>query len=404
MNKNSKCLTYILLFAGMSVLNYGCKVTNTKNEYLQKVLSNLDQIKSATYFSTISGSAPGDTIAFATYNWYNKEYANPADTFIGSSFAWFQPVDTSKMYFFYDGIAKAYIDSDIKTVEIDSFQTNTLPFRPIGPPFFNYTKSIIKYALETHDSITTSLKDFGDSVKFSLYIPHKVIEFFGKPVVTDDPDLSSADEFSRYDIWINKSDNLPYRYRRNMSHGTSWETCKNVELNKAKIANFIPSKYFPPDYNITVRGKQKTAKIDLVGKAAPDWILIDFDNNPVALKDLKSKVLMIQFTGIGCGPCHASISFLKQLVVDYKYKLKDFEFISIETWSKNIDGIERYYKNNGLNYRFLLSTEEITKDYQVMGVPVFYILDENRVIRKIIWGYGKGTTDKEIKDAIDELI
>jgi hypothetical protein len=52
----------------------------------------------------------------------------------------------------------------------------------------------------------------------------------------------------------------------------------------------------------------------------------------------------------------------------------------------------------------LLSTEEITKDYQVSGVPVFYILDENRVIRKIIWGYGKGTTDKEIKDAINELI
>jgi hypothetical protein len=92
------------------------------------------------------------------------------------------------------------------------------------------------------------------------------------------------------------------------------------------------------------------------------------------------------------------------LVIDYKYKLKDFEFISIETWSKNIDGIKKYYNSNGLNYKFLLSNEEITKDYQIRGVPVFYILDENRVIRKIIWGYGKGTTDKEIKDAIDELI
>jgi thiol-disulfide isomerase/thioredoxin len=389
---------------GSLILINSCKVADNKNDYLRKVLGNLEQIKSATYSSKISASAPGDTTAFSTYYWYKKEYANPADTFIGSSFAWFQPADTTKMYLYYDGLAEAYIESDIKTITIDSFQTNTLPFRPITPPFYNYTRSIIKYALETQDSISTDLKYFGDSLLFRLVIyADKQVEFHGKPVYNENP-YGTGKEVSRYDIWISKSDYLPYRYRRSMSHQTSWESCNNVEFNKARIEDFMPSKYFPPDYNITVRGKQKTVKIDLVGKAAPDWILKDFDNNPVALKDLKSKVLMIQFTGIGCGPCHASIPFLKQLVIDYKYKFKDFEFISIETWSKNIDGIKRYYNSNGLNYKFLLSTEEITKDYQVRGVPVFYILDENRVIRKIIWGYAKGTTDKEIKDAINELI
>jgi thiol-disulfide isomerase/thioredoxin len=394
----------LLILLGSLILINSCKIADNKNDCLRKVLGNLEQIGSATYSSKISASAPGDTTAFRTYYWYKKEYANPADTFIGSSFAWFQPDDTTKMYLYYDGLAEAYIESDMKTITIDSFQTNTLPFRPIGPPFYNYTRSIIKYALETQDSISTDLKYFGDSLLFRLVIyADKQVEFHGKPVYNENP-YGTGKEVSRYDIWISKSDYLPYRYRRSMSHQTSWESCKNVEFNKARIEDFIPSKYFPPDYNITVRGKQKTAKIDLEGKAAPDWILKDFDNNPVALKDLKSKVLMIQFTGIGCGPCHASIPFLKQLVIDYKYKLKDFEFISIETWSKNIDGIKKYYNSNSLNYRFLLSTEEITKDYQVRGVPVFYILDENRVIRKIIWGYGNGTTDKEIKDAINELI
>jgi hypothetical protein len=61
--------------------------------------------------------------------------------------------------------AQACIDTNIKTFEIDSFKTNTLPFRPIGPPFFNYTKNIIKYALETNDSISTQLQDFGDSLQ-----------------------------------------------------------------------------------------------------------------------------------------------------------------------------------------------------------------------------------------------
>jgi thiol-disulfide isomerase/thioredoxin len=398
--KKKSLIVISILVLSLLLIN-GCKLDINKNDYLRKVLSNLEQIKSATYFSTIAGSAPGDTTAFNTYDWYNKEYVNPADTFIGSSFAWFQPMDSTEMYFFYDGLAKAYIDSNIKTIEIDSFQTNTLPFRPIYPPFFNYIKSIIKYALETQDSISTDLKDFGDSLLFRLVIySDKQVEFFGKPVYNKNP-YRTGEEVSRYDIWINKSEDLPYRYRRNMSTNTSWETCKDVEFNKSKIEDFIPSKYFPPDFDIKVRGKEKPIKNDLEGKVAPDWTLKDFNNNSIILKELKSKVLMIQFTGIGCGPCHASIPFLKQLVADYKDK--DFEFVSIETWSNNIDGIKRYFINNNLNYKLLISTEEITKSYQVRGVPVFFILDEKRVIRKIIRGYGKGTTDEEIKDILNKL-
>ena len=306
------------------------------------------------------------------------------------------------MSWFYDGIAETFLDWNEKTISIDSFQTNTLPFRRMATPFFNYTRSIIKYALETQDSISTDLKDFGDSIRFSLYIPYKVIEFYGKPVVNDDPDLSSKDEYSRYDIWINKSNDLPYSYRRKMPQQTNWQSCKNVEFDKNNIEDFIVSKYFPKDFTITVRGERKRVQNDLVGKLAPRWVLKDSNGNTIALEELKSKVLVIQFTGIGCGPCHASIPFLKQLIADYKDK--DFEFVSIETWSKNIVGIKRYCNNNQLNYKFLVSTNDVTKNYHAEAVPIFYILDKNRIIRKVIEGYGKGTTDKEIRDAINELI
>lgn len=383
------------------LINQSCK-EKPDNNLLKKVLANIDQIKSASYFSAVSASAPGDTMKFNSYNWYNKEYFNPADTFIGSTFAWFQPLDTSKLYYFYSGLAQLYIFPDSKTIEIDSFKTSTLPFRPIGPPFFNYTKNIIKYALETKDSISTSLHDFGDSLLFTLIIyGDKWVEFFGKPVYIKNP-YGSGKEVSRYDIWISKSNDLPYRYRRNLSHSTSWEACTNVKINNTSIEDFIPSKYFPVDYAIAVRGKESPAKIDLTGRTAPDFTLKDFNGSTVSLKGLKSKVLVIQFTGIGCGPCHASLPFLKQLVADNKSK--SFELVSIETWSKNIDGIKRYYLNNNLNYKFLVSSKEVSKDYKVNGVPAFYILDEKRVIRKIIQGYGKETTDKEIKDIVNYLI
>jgi thiol-disulfide isomerase/thioredoxin len=393
----------LIVLCGLSLLVIqSCKERISKDDYLRKVLTNLEQIKSATYFSTASGSAPGDTTKFVSYDYYRKEYTNPADTFIGSTFAWFQSYDTTKMYFFYDGLAKAYIDDDIKTIEIDSFQTNRFPFRPIGPVFFNNSKSIIKYALETKDSISTRLIDYGDTVQFSLSIyGDSQVEFFGKPVYIKNP-YGTGKEVSRYDIWISKSNNLPYRKRRSLSHNTSWETCRDVTINNTSIEDFIPSNYFPPDYKIAVWGKGESIKIDLSGKIAPDWTLKDFDGTTVALKDLKSKILIIEFTGIGCGPCHASLPFQKQLMIDYKSEY--LELVSIETWSKNLEGIKRYCINNNLNHKYLISSVDVVKAYQVSGVPVFLILDENRVIRKVIHGYEKGTTDKEIRDVIDDLI
>ena len=240
------------------LLIYGCRKDVIDNEYLEKVLSNLHEIKSARYFSTISASAPDDTSRFVTYDRYMVEYFNQADTFIGSTFAWFQARDTSKLYFYYDGLAKCYIDDDIKTIEIDSFKTNTLPFRPLTPPFFNYLKSIIKYTLETDDSITTNWQQSGDTLLFSLSIYNdKQIEFFGHPFYIDNPYVAE-NQISRYDIWISKSNGLPFQYRRKMSTNTSWETINKKSLNDINIENFKPSMYFPSDYAIAIRGNVKS--------------------------------------------------------------------------------------------------------------------------------------------------
>lgn len=378
--------------------------------YLEKVLANLNQIKSATYYSKVSSSAPEDTSVLKTFDRYYREYANPTDVTIGSTFAWFKPMDTTKMESFYDGEAKGSIDWKEKKIRIDSFKNNTLSFRPIGPPFFNYTKSIIKYALETKDSISIALKDFGDSIQFSLSIHNAIVEFFGNDLWyterTDLVNIDTKDFTSRYDLWIDKSSNLPYRIRRKMPHNTSFETCRNVKINREFHGNFLASQYFPSDFSITssasARKMRKKALEDLVGKVAPDWSLKDVNNNTYFLKELKSKVLMIQFTGVGCGPCHASIPFLRQLVNDYKGK--DFEVVGIETWSRNIDGLKRYRDRNDLNFKFLKADENVTQSYQVVAVPVFFLIDENRVIKKVISGYSKGKTDKEILDSINGLL
>jgi thiol-disulfide isomerase/thioredoxin len=229
-----------------------------------------------------------------------------------------------------------------------------------------------------------------------------MVEVVGNRIVYVDHSRFTDDPYSIYDIWINKTTCLPYRLKKEFPTGITWTTAKDIHINKKDVELFVASKYFPSDFEITANGKTIPNSTNLVGKKAPDWVLKDGDSKSIALTDLKSKILIIQFTGIGCGPCHASIPFLKQLVVDYKDK--NFEFVSIESWSKNIDVFKRYKEKNGFNFKFLTADKSVVNDYNVSAVPMFFIIDENRVIRQVISGYGKGTTDKEILTAINGLL
>ena len=164
MNKTS-FVASSFLFLGVSFILLNCsKVDNNKRDYLQKVLNNLNKIKSATYYATTEAWAPGDTAASGVYNHYIKEYDNPVRYNNRCKFCEILQEDTTHMTFCYDGKMRAVVYEDDKTIVIDSFLVRSLPFRPLTPPFFNYTKSIIKYALETKDSISMDVEDFRDSV------------------------------------------------------------------------------------------------------------------------------------------------------------------------------------------------------------------------------------------------
>jgi len=366
------------------------------NNYLRKVLNNLEKIESATYYAYVEDWQPGDTIPLGVFNRFYKEYNNPNDSTIGANYIWFNANDTTLAEFCYDGNISAYVLNNKKEIIINNFDSNPFPFRPLSPPFFNYTKSIIKYILETKDSITLQSKDMGDSYYFKLIINESnQVEFFGRAYYYPD---KQKDNTSRYELWISKSNDLPYKYRREMSQNIAVDSCSKVEINKLSIKDFNIYDYFPGDYTIAKSGEKKdiTSKPDLTGKKAPDWRLTDWNGQTVSLADFKSKVLIINLTGIGCGACVSAIPFLKGL--RDKYSIKDVDIASVECWKRPLHSIQNYVNKNNLNYKMLSTNEEFTKNYQGDDavVPVFIILDNQRIIRKIIKGYESESTDKEI--------
>lgn len=377
-----------------------------QKEYLQKVLNNLEKVESASYTSFNESWQPGDTVPVFTHSDYTNEYNNPNDSTIGASYASFETKDMGKMVFCYDGNKRVLVYDDDKAIVEDDFTARPLPFRLVGPPFYNFTKNIIKYALQTKDNITVDLQDKGNDYFFRLVIEEDTqVEFFGKAYHMQKPPFY-VEPTSIYELWIRKSDNLPYKARREMSHDISVTTITSVEFNKLSINDFNVSDYYPKGYTVEPYGygnKKAASAPELTGKQAPEWTLNDSNGNPISLANQKSKVLLINFTGIGCGACQAAVPFLKEL--KGKFNNEDFDLIAIEGWSRKEHSIRVYANNKKLNYTILNANDQVIKDYQTgNAAPFFFILDEHHIIRKVIRGYGNERTNKEIMDAITELL
>ncbi len=381
-----------------------CAENYTSSDYLEQVLNNLEDIESAAYRVQTEIWNPGDTAAASVYDRFVESYRNPSDSTIGSSWASFETEDKAHLEFAYDGKIRALIYDDIKEIAIDSFKARALPFRPVSAPFFNYTESIITYILDNIDSTSLVQKDLGEEVYVKLTIfEDRQVEFFGRAYYSPKSQYT-YDPTSIYELWIDKKSNLPRKVRREMSQSINVYTVSHCEFNKLILENFLASDYFPQGYDIVQYGqKGKKRQPDaLIGKKAPEWTLQNNEKEEVSLADLKSKVLMIQFTSVSCGPCNASIPFLKELSKEYKER--NFDFVAIECTSKNTSALKSYMIRNDFDYKFLLATKDVLKRYSITSFPVFFILDKNRDVKKVITGYGKETTDKEIRFIINKLI
>lgn len=391
----------IALLLGITVVS--CQPTDTKS-YLKEVIANLETIKSASYQMEILNWFPGESTPRTNPPYHVEEYNNPADTTIGASFVRLDPQNNMRLESGYNGKVHLSTFHDVMGVVENDFTYRKLPFRPIAAPFFNYTRNILQYITETTDSIDVKMVDEDSCYHLSLVIyENNQIEFFGKAHrIPEYPHI--IDPTSRYEVWINKSNNLPFKYKRDMEQGANMEICISPTFNQLKLSDFNLHSYIPEGYEMRKYGekKKKEEAHELIGKQAPEWILPDINEEMVALYNLKDKVILLNFTGIGCGPCQMAIPFLKEL--KGQYSADDFELIAIESWSGSNSARTHYVKQKGINYSFLGADEKVLDDYHTgRAAPYFILLDEKRIVRKVFFGYNENNKN-EIKDAIDKML
>ena len=129
-----------------------------------------------------------------------------------------------------------------------------------------------------------------------------------------------------------------------------------------------------PEYNEAVLVALAAALKLQPGQPAPDFTLDDLDGQSVSLSQFKGQVVLLDFWASWCGPCINDLPYLRQV----KEKTADWPvvFLNIsldadeDDWREAIDK----HKIEGVHVR-AGSGSEVTKTYQVMGIPSYYLVD-----------------------------
>jgi peroxiredoxin len=119
------------------------------------------------------------------------------------------------------------------------------------------------------------------------------------------------------------------------------------------------------------------------GVLANDFTTTDINGEKVALKDLKGKVVVLNFWFTECQPCIAEMPELNKIAA--KYKNNKVAFIAVTFDDR--DKLNKFFKKHQFDYR-IVSDLAIIKDYKVNSFPLHLIIDQKgEIIFKKIGAY-----------------
>jgi len=120
------------------------------------------------------------------------------------------------------------------------------------------------------------------------------------------------------------------------------------------------------------------------GSQAPDWSLKASDGTIVNLRDLRGKVVVLDFWATWCGPCRMGMPGMQKL--HERFKGKPVEVFGANVWERSPNPMA-FIKQKGFTYRQLLNADAVAAAYGVSGIPVIFVIGPDGKILDIIRGF-----------------
>jgi peroxiredoxin len=124
------------------------------------------------------------------------------------------------------------------------------------------------------------------------------------------------------------------------------------------------------------------------GVTAPGFELMSSSGKPLSLADLKGQVVLINFWASWCGPCRQEMPILDQLYRSYKEAGFTLLGVNVEPSAHDAAG---FLKGTPVSFPILFDPHsQVSKLYQVTGMPSTIIVDRDGKVRYVHHGYKPG--------------
>ncbi|MGP8329947.1 MAG: redoxin domain-containing protein [Methanosarcinaceae archaeon] len=142
-------------------------------------------------------------------------------------------------------------------------------------------------------------------------------------------------------------------------------------------------------------------KHEMIEKNAPDFSLVDLDSQTVSLKELRGKIVVLDFWATWCAPCLQSFPGMQKVVEKFKTD-EEVAFLFMNTWERGENLTKKlgdFIQKNNYSFHVLLdSANTAVADYKVEGIPTKFIVDKNGTIRFKSVGFSGNA-----EELVDEL-
>ncbi|MCF6181609.1 TlpA disulfide reductase family protein [Lutibacter sp.] len=130
-----------------------------------------------------------------------------------------------------------------------------------------------------------------------------------------------------------------------------------------------------------------------------NWQLNGLNSENINFKELKGKVVFVNFWATWCPPCRAELPMIQKLYNDYKDKVA-FVFVTNENWEK----ISTFFKKNNYNLPVYNSASRPPSEFlKTNSIPSSFLIDKKGsvIIEKV--GAADWNSSKT-RNVIDEIL
>jgi thiol-disulfide isomerase/thioredoxin len=149
---------------------------------------------------------------------------------------------------------------------------------------------------------------------------------------------------------------------------------------QAELLRRIVTDY--PDSAVAEHAKTNLKKLDSVGKPFALEFNDAIKGTPIAIKDLRGKIVVIDFWATWCGPCVREMPTMKELYAKYHGQGVEFIGVSLDEPKEDggLDKLKEFVTRNGINwpqyYQGKGWESDFSRSWGINAIPALFVVDQ----------------------------